>query len=61
MPADDSLGFDDNESVGPTRPDTAKHNLEQPIGPPEPRPGSSLFHDCELLPEGGIFHGEVES
>ena len=26
-----------------------------------PGPGSSLFHDRELLPEGGIFHGEVES
>jgi hypothetical protein len=31
VPANDSLGFDDDESVCPARPDMAKENPEEPV------------------------------
>ncbi len=59
MPPDHGYGFDDNQSVGPARPDMAKQNPEQSVAVTEPGPWSSLLHDCELLAEGGILDIEV--
>ena len=61
MPADDSFGFDDDESPGPARPDAAKENPEEPVATPESRPASALLHDGELLTQGGIFDNEFKS
>ncbi len=61
MPANDSLGFDDDESVSPARSEVAKENPEEPVVTAEARPSSSRFHDCELLAQGGILDCEVKS
>ena len=61
MPPDDGFGFDDDESVGPTRPDMAKQNPEQSAAPAEPRPWSSLLQNGELLTQGSIFESEIKS
>jgi hypothetical protein len=58
MPPDDGFGFDDDESLGPARPDAAKENPEEPVATPESRPASALLHDGELLTQGGIFDSD---
>ncbi len=61
VPTDDSLGFDDDESLSPARPHVAKEKPEEPVTSAKPRPRSSLFHDRELLAQGSNLDGEVNS
>ena len=61
MPPDDSFGFEDNESVGPARPDMAKENPEEPVAPAESRTRSSLLQDSELLAQGGVLNRKLDA
>jgi hypothetical protein len=52
MPADDGLGLDDDEDIGPTRPNVSQSCPEQPVDTVQRRPRPSGFENGNLLPEG---------
>ena len=61
MPADDSLGLDDDQSIPPTRPETVEEDPENAVRRPQFRPGFLGLEHCELLAERHVLKGKVES
>ena len=59
MPADDSLGFDDEEGTAPVGPDLREPGPEGSIDCGDWRVRRPLFEEGELLAEGKIFECQV--
>jgi hypothetical protein len=54
MPADHSLGFDNEEDLGPAGPEAAESHPEQPVASVQGRPRSLAFEHGDLLSRTGI-------
>ncbi|MGH9630325.1 MAG: hypothetical protein ACRD7E_18580 [Bryobacteraceae bacterium] len=59
MPGDDGLGLDDDEHVGPARPQPAKRNPEHPIETLQSGPRLLPFEYGELLSKSGRFQRKM--
>ncbi len=60
MPANDSIRLDDGEGLGPTAPEAAQQDPEEPVGGTDVG-GSSTGQGDELLAEGQILDHQVAS
>jgi hypothetical protein len=49
MPADDGLGFDNEEDIGPAGPEAAESHPKQPVASLQWRPWSLAFEHGDLL------------
>ncbi len=58
MPADDSLGLDEDQGRPPAPPSTRQQDPEHPISGTQMRLGRAL-QDSELLPQGDVLEHEV--
>jgi hypothetical protein len=54
MPADHSLGFDNEEDLGPAGPEAAESHPEQPVPSVQGRPRSLALEHGDLLAQSGI-------
>ena len=66
MPADHSLGFDNEEDLGPAGPEAAESHPEPPVASVQGRPRSLAFEHGDLLAQsedlqGGVASENVES
>lgn len=59
MPADDGLGFDDLEDIHPAGPEARQGSPEEPVEGVQRRPRSLTLQNCQLLPQGEDFEGDV--
>jgi hypothetical protein len=59
MPADDGLGLDDNEDVGPAGPAAAERRPEEPVQGVQCRLRPFSFEHGDLLSEGEDFESGV--
>ena len=61
MPADDGLGFDNQEDIGPARPEAAESHPKQPVASLQWRPRSMAFEHGDLLAQSEDLQGCVAS
>ena len=59
MPADYSISYHHDEDVGPTQPNTAQADPEQPVQAMQPRSRPFPFEDGELVPRGEDLQSSV--
>jgi len=60
MPAEDCIGTDDDENVGPVCPNQREPRPEDPVCAPEPEPfGPGTAENGELLAEGKVLQSQV--
>jgi hypothetical protein len=59
MPTDHGVGLDDDEGIGPARPDLGQTNPESAVGGAEARVRCRAAEYAELLAEGEILEGEL--
>jgi hypothetical protein len=60
VPAHDRIRLDDGEALGPTTPESAQQDPEEPVGGPKDR-ASSTGQGGKLLAEGQVLDDEVAS
>src|SRR6516165_5132764 len=61
MPADHSLGFDDEEDIGPAGPEAAEGGPEETVARIQGRPRSLAFEHGDLLAQSEDLQGCVAS
>ena len=61
VPADDGLGLDDDQDVGPMGPEAAEGRPEEPVEGVQGRPRPFAFEHGDLLSEGEDFEGGIAS
>jgi hypothetical protein len=61
MPADHSLGFDNEEDLGPAGPEAAESHPEQPVPSVQGRPRSLALEYGDLLAQSEDLQGSVAS
>ncbi len=58
MPADDGLGFHQDQVGAPVAPDSPQTDPEDPVGGPEPGSLDSSPEDRKLLAKGEVLQGQ---
>ena len=58
MPGDDRLRFDQDQGLGPARPEVVQRHPEDPIVSPQLRPWLFSFEHRQLLQESNILQGK---
>ena len=59
MPADDGLGFHDEQDIAPAWPETAERSPEESIQRVQSRPRPLAFENGDLLSEREDFQGRI--
>ena len=59
VPPNDSLGFDDDQSLPPIAPETTKHDPEKTVFCSNLRPFLRTFQDGQLLAERKVFQSQI--
>ena len=59
MPADDRLGLDEHQDIGPSGPEPAERHPEPSVDGDDARPTSAWGEHGKLLPKGEVLEREV--